>query len=122
MDYIFDQGRFKLYEVEQTEEQKQGVIRNVYKTETVLLFEKVESDHSIGNEIAWAENIDEAEVLARDITSGEKDILIKVKADHAQKAVEDIERWNRLEKNKDSSQTSAEGDSLVIDKNVQDIV
>lgn len=107
MHFLFNQGRFKLYEIESQDVGVEGVNKNVYTLGSVLLFEEIESSCTLGNEVAWADNPDDASLLAKDITEGKKDILIYVKADHAQKAVKDIEEQKKKAKTKKSKQGSS---------------
>lgn len=89
MRYLFEKGRFKLYEVEGQDKQTPGTTGTHYSQDTILLFEAAESEAAIGREVAWAENEREAMNLADDITSGVQNISIDVQVNLAEKIVED---------------------------------
>ena len=104
MRYLYNQGRFKLYETEDSDESLKGTTGETYIQETILLFENVESETSIGKEIAWASSESAAVGLAEDISSGTKNIALDVQMILAEKIVEDKERIAAEERKKKTQQ------------------
>ena len=90
MHYLFEHGRFKLYEIEESDGKKPGTTGEEYNLDTVLVFEAVESKIEIGKEVAWARDEKEAAYLAEDITAGTKNIAIDVQMSLADKTIQEI--------------------------------
>ena len=89
MHYLFEHGRFMLYETEKTDKETPGTTGKKYLPETVLVFETIESEVEIGKEVAWASNESEAAYLAEDITAGTRNIPIDVQMILAGKIAQD---------------------------------
>lgn len=89
MIYLYERGRYKLFEIEAADEKTPGITGLKYPWKTVLLFESHESEPVIGREVAWANDEHVARELADELADGTKRIAMNVQLKLAANAAAD---------------------------------